>query len=79
MSELNSHLMKHRFTMNSVFGDFNAQFGQDDLSEAVMEFIGRTLRHDLFNENGVVLKSLINLHLLRAVNTFSTSKIVKTT
>lgn len=34
ISELNSHLMRHRLTVNvSIFGDFNAFIGQGDLSE----------------------------------------------
>lgn len=80
MAELHSLLTKHRFSRNvAVFGDFNAHIGINDLVDAERDFIGRTLFHDLCNENGSILKSLILQHFLIAINTHSTSNTVKTT
>lgn len=80
MAELHSLLTKHRFSRNvAVLGDFNAHIGINDLIGAERGFIGRTLFHDLCNENGSMLKSLIAQHFLIAINTYSTSSTVKTT
>lgn len=80
MADLHSQLMRNRLTVNlAVFGDFNAHFGKEDLLSAEKEFVGRALKHELCNENGVILKSLMVSHSLRAINTFSTSSTVKTT
>lgn len=62
-----------------LFGDFNARIGRNDLLETEKNSVGTTLRHEICNENGFLLKSLMLDFHLKAVNTFSSSKTVLTT
>jgi len=69
----------HTGSKGIILGDFNAHLGVHDLTLSDRTYVGPRLHHDLWNDNGEELKTLMHLGHFAAKNTWSKYPSVLTT